>query len=677
MDKHDHYAQVQSQTSHLENWTYNGLLGLVLVLPLVMTPHISADVFDTAKLVALRLITLFATAAWGMYVITSKKLTFRWSRFDLVLLGFLALVIVSTALSIQPSLSVLGKYQRYEGLLTFINYALIYGLALQSFSSFERVRTLARLLAAVGGIVSIYGLMQFTGLDPLSWPGQRFELWRSFSTLGNPDMLGGFLVLAFPASLVAFLDAVDARKSGIYAVFLTLVVACLLTTYTRGAWLGALAGMLVVLVLLGNSILAQPKKLAIVFTALVVTTLAVTFYPHTAHETTLLERIQSTSQICEGSVGSRLEIWKAALRATEERPLFGFGPDTFRLTSQKYQTLRYTQMTRGQLAEDNAHNYLLQLSSTVGLPAALLFGIFVIGAVWRARKASLHYTLAAKRIHAGLIASITGYFVYLLFGVSVIGTTALFWLLLGAVLSRAYFMRQTAPRSKVAFAIVPIVGALVIVMAYFAVSTFAADYYFKQALNTKDDYFRMGLGYRDMGYPNQATANFETAISLYKNGLYYDWYGRYLQELGFAQKNPSVLVKSKDVVEVACGFEPAESDHWINLANAYSALSAQPGDMNFNSSIEALQNAIAASPNSTEGQLLLGRSYAMLGRYDDALEMLGFVQKIDPNSPDMHLSMAQVYGALGNKNLALKHYRAYAALNPNDRTVDQIIQRLE
>jgi len=653
--------------ARLERWLYLGLLALVIALPLVMTPYLSADTFDIAKLVALRLISLGLVGIWAFRVAIKKERRVRWSKLDALLLLFIMLVTVSTIFSLQPSLSILGKYRRFEGLLTFINYAAIYFLALQSFASFERIKVLGRLLSLVGGVVSIYGLAQFTGFDPISWPGQQFELWRSFSTFGNPDMLGGFLALAFPTALASYLDAEGAKDSTLYGIAFTLITACLLTSYTRGAWLGAVAGILVFALLVGRFVLLSPRKLAVIAAVFVITFGSIAFYSGTrAHNTNLLERISSTSQISEGSAGSRLEIWKAALRATEERPLLGFGPDTFNLLSQRYETVRYVKIVQGNSTADNAHNYFLQLAATVGIPAAICFIVFICAALFFARNSIRYYDANTKRVYAGLIAAAAGYIVYLAFGLSIIGSTPLLWLIIGAILSQAYFVHTNKVKAVPAIIAASATTLTFLIAAYLAVTMYAADVHFNRAMTLENS-----------GNPDQAIASFDTAMRLYKNGLYFDLYGRYLQDIGLAKHDTSLLVKAKDIAETAADLEPNDSDHWIYLANAYATLTQGPGTGYFDSAEEALNKALAIRPYSPLAQLLLANAYEAEGRYDDVLRLLEFVRDVNPTSKEAYLLTAEAYKNLGNKELAVTYYKKYQSLNPRDTKVGQIIQGLQ
>jgi len=652
-----------------EKWIYLGLLILVVVVPLAFTPYLTLDVYDIAKLVALRVITLALTILWVLNILNSKDKKISYSFADFALIAFLILAAISTVLSINRLISVYGEYQRYEGLLTFLNYAMVYFLALQSFTSFERIKNLSRMLVLTSTLVSAYGLLQYLGLDPLSWPGQQFEMWRSFSTFGNPDLLAGLLVLALPAALSNFLSAKDLKENTLFGIGLVLISSCLLTTYTRGAWIAAAVGVIFFIVLAGKSLLAQPKKLLLVGIAFALIFAGLSIHSASSGGSiNILERIKSAGDLTEGSAGSRLEIWKAAASAIKERPLFGFGPDTFQLVEEKRATLRYAQLTHGQSVENNAHNYFLQLATVLGLPAAIAFFAFAIGVIILSVKA--HRRNEDKRIiYMGLSAASAGYLVYLLTGLSVVGTTSLFWITLGALVSGVPFLKRIKlkpARITQARLVSALALALILVATYLSLSMLAADYYFNRGLNLKD-----------AGQPNLAIASFDTATRLYRNGLYYDWYGRYLQDLGLAQGNAAFLLQSKDIAEAATVFEPNESDHWVYLANAYAAMSKRPGDAEYNAAIDALKSTLAVRPNSALAHLLLADAYRAEGRYSEALRLLEYCIKVDPSSKDAHLLAGKVYQKLGNKSLALKYFKQYEVLNPDDNNVKQTIKSLE
>ncbi|HZD59454.1 MAG TPA: O-antigen ligase family protein, partial [Anaerolineae bacterium] len=371
-----------TRSRQFDQWAFYAFLAIAVALPLAMS-RITFDQFDIAKVLALRILTLLTLAFWVGRMLTSRTPELRWSKLDFIVIGFLVLTFISTITSIHLPTALHGKFKRYEGLLTFINYGIIYFLALQLFTGFDRLSKLSKTIVITGGLVSLYGVMQYVGLDPLKWATLPFEQRRSFSTFGNPDLLGGFLVILVPLAVAEFLKAKDARGNAIMGTSLFFSLMCLLTAFTRGAWLGAGVALLVFAVISGRAILSNPKKILVVLAAFVGIFMVIAVYSaSTGHNVlNLVERIKSATELTEGSAGSRLEIWKAGLKMVQADPLTGLGPDTFRLGSERYETYKYVKMGQGQTVADNAHNWVIQLAAGVGVPATLLLTILFAAVV--------------------------------------------------------------------------------------------------------------------------------------------------------------------------------------------------------------------------------------------------------------------------------------------------------
>ncbi len=179
------------------------LLAMIFIVPIAMSNFtwlggkmpLTYDQFDIFKVFFQRVLGLIALAAWG-WDILMRGGKIRRNPVDWLILAFLAWVALTTILSISPATAIFGKYRRFEGLLSFINYAVIYFLVMQFADRPSRVRTLAKTLFWSGLIVTGYGVLQSVGVDPVKWGQLPFEARRAFATYGNPDLLGGFLMFS-------------------------------------------------------------------------------------------------------------------------------------------------------------------------------------------------------------------------------------------------------------------------------------------------------------------------------------------------------------------------------------------------------------------------------------------------------------------------------------------------
>ena len=129
------------------------LLAMVFLVPIAMSnvtflgfkDPFTHDVFDIVKVSLERLLGLIALAAWA-WDLLRKGGRIRHHPVDWLILAFLAWVAVTTATSVHWPTAFLGKPLRYEGLLSFVTYAIIYFLVLQFADHASRVRRLAQSL---------------------------------------------------------------------------------------------------------------------------------------------------------------------------------------------------------------------------------------------------------------------------------------------------------------------------------------------------------------------------------------------------------------------------------------------------------------------------------------------------------------------------------------------------
>src|SRR3972149_828238 len=195
----------RESVSPYDKWAVWLFLAIVVVVPLIFS-RISYDQFDLVKLAVFRSLVAIIVIVWAAKMLT-KSGPVVWSRRELFLVAFLLLGAVSVLTAIHIPTALHGKYKRYEGILTFLTYITAYLIAMQTFKNKKQFRTLVEAISVTGGLVALYGIMQYIGADPIYWGQLPFEARRSFSTFGNPDLLAGYLVIAFPCALVAYFDS--------------------------------------------------------------------------------------------------------------------------------------------------------------------------------------------------------------------------------------------------------------------------------------------------------------------------------------------------------------------------------------------------------------------------------------------------------------------------------------
>lgn len=732
---------------YLDKTLYYGMLVLAIYLPLIFE-RFTYDQFDLPKMVFLRTVVIFLLAVFFIKLLLSRKTDIQLSPIYFLAAAFVLSVLISTLLSVHPPTALFGKYRRYEGLLTFTTYGILFFLTIQVFRDFSRIRSLAEVMVISAAIASFYGILQFFGLDPFEWAEVPFELRRSFSTYGNPTLLAGYLVIAFPLSLAIFFSTKERWEAIAYGVFSFMVFFCLLTSFTRASWLGMAAQVVVAAFLypfayslINGSLVGKARRIIVFFylaaalflislivvlffrllgqlnffglsantiaVALLVLLalaqlppflyllvmqqrgvgqrvlaisvisllLAVGFNYYSMQTSkspmNLLERATSATQVEAGSAGSRVEIWKAAVKMVKTRPIFGFGPDTFRLVSRIYQTKLYAHISQFTVA-DNAHNYLLQIASGNGIAGLALFLLLMISFLVAGGFLLKGTTENGKfLLYAALIVSLIGYLVHLIFSVSVVGGSTFLWLIFGVIVAQSPFVRS------VSFSPDPsslwIRGLLAIIITVFSLAGVKATL----ELYYADVYFVAASRYTQAGLLDQAVQAYKTAASLHPSMDRYQaelasLYLRAYQQTG----DDKYLDQAIDWFKRANRTSPLETDNLVFLANAYM-IRAQKDPKYYQQAIKAAKESVKIAPYLANGHLLLGICYLETNELDSAIKELKIAVDLNPESADGFAALGQAYERQGKNDLALKSYKAALKINPELGKAKEGFERLK
>ncbi|MCL4499916.1 MAG: O-antigen ligase family protein [Chloroflexi bacterium] len=605
------------------------ILLATLVLTAIAVSPAAADGFALPKALVLQLGTAALLIAWLVPQLRGGRFEWRPTGGGLLLAGFLAAAILSTIFSVSIMTSFLGKPRRMEGLVSLIDYALLYVLGVQIFAGrTSRVWIFAQGVALIGAGLSAYGLLQFTGLDFFAWQGLTFEAKRSFATMGNPVLFGGFLALCLPVSIGVFLIQKEPRKMAVYGGAAFLNFASLITTYTRGSWIGAAAGLLFLFVLGRSFILARKKQAAMVGCA-VIAALAIVAVASagTGRVTDLRSRLASVVQ-GDASETMRVETWKSAVRAIEDRPLVGSGPDTFRIVFPRYATRGYVSTARYDEVSDNAHNYYIQLASTTGLPALLLFLAFVLVVLWKGARLSSGGSGAKPVLYAAFGGGMVAYLVYLATGISHHPATALFWVMAAAVMAGVPVTEGKAARirdvKQFRQASAWGAGALIVIVGlaplYFLASAYMADLHYSNA-----------KGLMSTGNTGDAVAEFDSAINLRPySDEYRNEKGSALLEIAKNTKDRSALQAAIDSFISAREMNPQEAENWLLLADAY-LYEARVGGGHVDDALATLRGSLKLKSLSPVTYYLFGECYLLKGDKRSAKESFSKAVEFKPD----------------------------------------------
>jgi len=246
------------------------------------------------------------------------------------------------------------------------------------------VRHFLSVVTVASAIACILGLAVYM-LEPVDrFVGSFFDY--RFDTDFWPNAWGEYLLLAWPAVTLQAIVQHSIKSRRLTYALLGLMFGCLFLSYSRGSILAlilqlcAAAGILALVALRD---MRYAKKASTFLRSATVRALAiagiaiVTFFAANALRSvsfevqSVAEKATFTASEGRSSINERAQFWDQAWNASFRRPLFGYGPYSFRFVQ--------TKDAQGVLAtSDHPHNVFLKLAMERGWPAAVAFCLLIL-----------------------------------------------------------------------------------------------------------------------------------------------------------------------------------------------------------------------------------------------------------------------------------------------------------
>ncbi len=383
-----------------------GLAITVFTIPFYLLPK---NLFGSAQFSMVEVLTLVSVAAWVVRQVASESviasreaakqspnqsneiasarrarlaMTVSTSRFSLLTFDFAIIFFVLAGLLSVKMAGNFGVAMR-EFRVIVIEPALLYGLIRASSLSRRELWRLvdAFILSAVA--VSLIGLYQFFFTNYVI---VAEDVRRVLAVYGSPNNLALYLDRAFPL-VIALALFVDERRRAAYALAAIPIAIALYLTYSRGAYLGIAAGLLLI------GLLSRRRVRLAVAALIVVAVIALIPFSQAA-------RFQSLFQEGTGTGFFRVSVWQSGVAMIRDHPVFGVGLDNF-----LYEYPHYIQPDAWR--EPNLahpHNIVLDFWVRMGI-----FGVVALAwMLWGFYRTGLRKLTGANRaLVLGLMASLT------------------------------------------------------------------------------------------------------------------------------------------------------------------------------------------------------------------------------------------------------------------------------
>lgn len=361
--------------NNILRWIVVGALSVAAIVPLYVSNSLFFP-FISGKNFAFRILIEVAFAAWVFLALRHSEYRPRRSPLFYAVLSFLVVLGVATFLAEDPYKSFWSNFERMDGFIGLIHFALYFFVAGTLLRTADW-RRLVGISLGVNTLVIGYSLLQFFGVLAINQGGMRVD-----ATFGNAIYLGVYALF----HLFFSINAIQwARRAGKHTALTSLLVALvfgnlalIVLSETRGVMLGLLVGVMVASIYAACSRGVSRTMRRVGFIGCAVTLVVIGTYFAIRNVPQLrtnpvFGRILSTS-IASDDAQARFIIWGISWKGFTERPLFGWGQEGFNFVFNKYYDPR---LYNREAWFDRAHNAYLDW-----LIAGGIFGLLGYLALW-------------------------------------------------------------------------------------------------------------------------------------------------------------------------------------------------------------------------------------------------------------------------------------------------------
>jgi hypothetical protein len=300
----------------------------------------------------------------------------------------------------------------------------------------KHLRTLFQMLAILGTLLAIHTIIQtrtgiflFTTSNYDAYLTQvsdftltSSDVTRSGSFFQNPDWNGTFFALMLFLPLGLFAEATSLLLKLMYIIEVLLMSIALLFTYSIGAYLGCLVGIIAFILFVGRSYF----RLLIPILFVIVGGIFTIIFP---------SEIQALFQHASNpiEVSLRSGAWRTAINVIQAYPLTGVGLSitNYLLLAEPYRDpAQYRPLA-------HPHNSYLEWGAMAGLPVLIVFLALLLFALWQAWRNWIKVDRSTRSLLAGGIASIIALSInsWSINAWTLPPLSAIAWLILGAMAS--------------------------------------------------------------------------------------------------------------------------------------------------------------------------------------------------------------------------------------------------
>lgn len=352
---------------------------LLWILPFFMVTKETGEGMDFGKGILMIVMSII------ILIIFAKDRNIKMDLVSKMAIIYLVIATIATVFSMDIKQSIVGVRGRYEGLIIIAVYVVLFFAAKNYFAIDKKALTMALTLVT---ILALLTLIQFYGFDPI-W-GQKSYLGKELTegikkglsdeilfpkhlaTIGNRNFVSTYFSIFLPVTIGGYIF----YKNKYCFISSLFIYGALLCTLTRSGYVGFIvASGILLLMLIKEKNKEFFKRVAVLALAFIMIFGFINFTSKGAVANRLGLLGRDVTSFNEKSGSSRIGIWKLVIKIIEEKPILGTGPDTLdkalpEICGDDYKELGFI--------VDKAHNEFLQIAATMGIPALIVYLIFLL-----------------------------------------------------------------------------------------------------------------------------------------------------------------------------------------------------------------------------------------------------------------------------------------------------------
>jgi len=573
---------------------------ILYLAPAIITIAFFTTLLDPFNSPKLWLLILFSSWLFGHMLIHLRKY-FNGSgkAIILLILFFLASLLIAAFFSENLLKAVIGETQRRTGILFYAGMA-VFMLGSAMFANLRLVFNLYVSATFTSLILLIYGFVQTSGADPVSWNNPYNSI---ILTLGNPNYSSALMSML---SILLFAFALHLQGMNRLLLFLlgTGLITLIVLSNSRQ---GIVSFVLGINVLILTFLFIRNNKIGLIYA----------FFALVGAIFTVLGMLQIgplERYLYKTSVSIRGYYWRAGIDMFFSQPFTGVGIDNYGDYFKQFRSSEYPLRFGFQITSDNAHNVPIQLLATGGIFLGISYMALTAFIFWRGIKMLKRTQKYEIPLLSGLFGAWIAYVAQSIISIDNVGLTIWGWVIGGVIVGISYIQNDDAINTNKAkslqklnliFVYQKIFSTIFIIPAIFIVSLhFQVE---------KEMYKIASLG---------ASVN-ATSVAPYDNKVLYE-----------------NLVRSSSLMLL-------DSSHRLTIA----ALLRDNGNIaEYEKFISDLLGKDARCLTCLE---VRGKVYEINKEWINALKTYNLISELDPWNAENFLRIANVYIVLGQKQSAI------------------------